>query len=133
MKFRVTAVIAALTLSPNAFAGPWGVIASTYDTLREYHVLSEGTLQDALQEAVQICRKQTPGQDCFAVAAVQDGCIAWAVDRRGHWGWSQSLGARPNAEALVQLHKKALDQCNQDPDAGRCRVVRTVCTEDRES
>src|SRR5689334_16422107 len=71
-----------LCLSQQAAAAQWGVIASTYDTLRETHVISESSLNDALFEAVQTCRKQTPGQDCFAVATVQDGCLTWAVDRR---------------------------------------------------
>ena len=141
MKYRVTLTAAVcsllsagtLTLSSTAAAAQWGVIASTYDTLRETHVISETSLNDALFEAVQTCRKQTPGQDCFAVATVQDGCLTWAVDRRGHWGWAQTPGARPGSEGLLAMERKALDQCNQDPDAGRCRVVRTICTDDRES
>lgn len=119
-------------LMEHSNAAQWGVIASTYDTLREIHVISDGNLNEALHEALQACRKRRPGQDCFAVATVQDGCIAWAVDRRGHWGWSQLTGVRHSPEALAAMEQKAVDQCNLDPDAGRCRVVRTICTEDRE-
>ncbi|MDQ3232651.1 MAG: DUF4189 domain-containing protein [Pseudobdellovibrionaceae bacterium] len=116
----------------QANAAQWAVIASTYDTLREMHVTSDGNLNDALQEAIQTCRKNRPGQDCFAVATVQDGCIAWAVGRRGHWGWAQLVGVRHSPEALAAMERKAVEQCLQDPDAGRCRAVRTACTEDRE-
>lgn len=123
----------ALTLLPGyARAAQWGVIASTYDTLRETHVIGEGNLNDVLQEAVQSCRKNRPGQDCFAVAAVQDGCVAWAVDRRGHWGWSQLNGLRQSPEAVSAMERKALEQCSQDPEAGRCRIAHTICTDDRD-
>lgn len=111
-------------------AAQWGVIASTYDTLREFSVVGDGTLTETLQEAIQICRKKRPGQDCFAVAAVQDGCLAWAVDRRGHYGWALLQGARQSAEAMATMERKAMEQCLQDPAAGRCRVVRTICTEE---
>jgi hypothetical protein len=121
-----------LLLMEHANAAQWAVIASTYDTLQETPVISDGSLNDALQEAIQTCRKKRPGQDCFAVAAIQDGCIAWAVDRRGHWGWAQLAGVRHGPEALAAMERKAVEQCLQDPDAGRCRIVRTACTEDRE-
>jgi hypothetical protein len=116
----------------QVYAAQWAVIASTYDTLREFAVVSESSLTETLQEAIQTCRKRRPGQDCFAVAAVEDGCLAWAVDRRGHFGWAQLRGVRHNAEALATLERKAVEQCLQDPQAGRCRVVRTICTEDRD-
>lgn len=116
----------------QANAAQWGIIASTYDTLREVHVISDGNLGEALQEALQSCRKKKPVQDCFAVAAVQDGCLAWAVDRRGHWGWSFLSGVRHSPEALANMERKAVDQCLLDPESERCRVVQTICTEDRE-
>lgn len=121
-----------ILIAEQVDAAQWGVIASTYDTLREFSVVSESSLTETLQEAIQICRKKRPGQDCFAVAAVQDGCLAWAVDRRGHYGWAQLRGVRHNAEALAGMERKAVEQCLQDPAAGRCRVVQTICTEDRD-
>jgi hypothetical protein len=120
-----------LLIAEQVCAAQWGVIASTYDTLREFSLVSEATLTETLQEAIQICRKKRPGQDCFAVAAVQDGCLAWAVDRRGHYGWAQLRGVRHSPEVLAGMERKAVEHCLQDPDAGRCRVVQTVCTEDQ--
>ncbi|HET9235703.1 MAG TPA: DUF4189 domain-containing protein [Oligoflexus sp.] len=119
-----------LLCANQVHAAQWGVIASTYDTLREFSVVGDGTLTETLQEAIQICRKKRPGQDCFAVAAVQDGCLAWAVDRRGHYGWAQLKGSRLNTEAMATMERKAVEQCLQDPESGRCRVVKTICTDD---
>jgi hypothetical protein len=113
-------------------AAQWAVIASTYDTLREFAVVSEASLTETLHEAIQTCRKRRPGQECFAVAAVENGCLAWAVDRRGHFGWAQLHGVRHSPEAFAALERKAVDQCLLDPNAGRCRVVQTICTEDRD-
>jgi cytochrome b len=125
-------ILGLVLLVEQVQAAQWGVIASTYDTLREFAVVSEASVTETLQEAIQTCRKKRPGQDCFAVAAVQDGCLAWAVDRRGHYGWAQLSGVRHSAEAFAALELKAVEQCLQDPAAGRCRVVRTLCTEDRD-
>lgn len=120
-----------LLCANQVHAAQWAVIASTYDTLREFPLVGNGTLTETLQEAIQVCRKMRPGQDCFAVAAVQDGCLAWAVDRRGHYGWAQLKGVRQSAEAVTTMERKAVAQCLQDPDAGRCRVVHTVCTDEQ--
>ncbi len=124
-------VLGLLVMTKPIHAAQWGVIASTYDTLREFSVVGDGPLTETLQDAIQLCRKKRPGQDCFAVAVVQDGCIAWAVDRRGHYGWAQMQGPRPGAEAIAALERKAVDQCLQDPNAGRCRAVKTICTDDQ--
>jgi hypothetical protein len=120
-----------LLCANQVHAAQWGVIASTYDTLREFPVVGNGSLTETLQEAIQVCRKKRPGQDCFAVAAVQNGCLAWAVDRRGHYGWAQQQDTRQNPEAIAGMERKAVEQCLQDPDAGRCRVVQTVCTDEQ--
>ncbi len=125
-------ILGLMLIAEQVYAARWGVIASTYDTLREFSVVSEASLKESLHEALQTCRKGRPGQDCFAVATVQDGCIAWAVDRRGHFGWAQLPGVRHSAEALAAMERKAVEQCLQDPDAGRCRAVQTICTDDRE-
>lgn len=124
-------LILSLFCGQSAVAAQWGAIASTYDTLRETHVIGSSR-NESLQEVVQVCRKQNPGQDCFAVAAVEDGCVAWAVDRRGHWGWAHARGVR-SPDMMQMLEKKAVDSCRRDPDAGRCRLVRTVCTDEQDS
>ena len=58
-----------LLCANQVHAAQWGVIASTYDTLREFPIVGDGSLTETLQEAIQVCRKKRPGQDCFAVAA----------------------------------------------------------------
>jgi|GEM_PF-3785190 len=120
-------------LSGHAAAAPanlWGAIASSYDTLYEAHGISNKNAYEAFQEALMACRKQAKGQDCFAIATVQNGCIAWAVNRQGHWGWSELASISPTPAALVILQKNAIDHCikNSEPDSPKCQVVRMICT-----
>ncbi len=120
-------------LNGYAVAAPanlWGAIASSYDTLYEAHGISNKSAYDAFQEALMACRKQAKGQDCFAIANVQNGCTAWAVDRQGHWGWSEFVSTSPSPEALALLQKNAIDHCskNSEPDLPKCQVVRMICT-----
>lgn len=121
-----------LCLSSPLFAQQqWAVIASSYDTKWEAAYTSNKSLYENLQEAIASCRQLSKGQECFAVATVRDGCLAWAVDRRGHWGFAfASPGDEMFAAGIEELHQKAVDNCRQDAlnSQASCQVVKSLCT-----
>jgi hypothetical protein len=47
---------------------------------------------------------------------VQDGCLAWAVDRRGHYGWAQTSFSQSYASEKPGIGLGfVLDQEDQEP------------------
>lgn len=110
----------------------WGAIASSYDTLTEAQAIGDRSLYDTLQEALASCRSKARGQECFSIATVASGCVAWAVDRKGHWGWAQNTGGPQTPEASLEIQKKALEHCNKNnpSETQKCQVVRTLCTDE---